>query len=490
LHIDATMDSSSTRISSTRRVPPGVCIGIGIVAALAANIGCDDDDDSFVGQSPLNPGGASGVAGAPGRAGAGNVAGAAGASGPGGTVGGVALDAGGSLDRNVFRPEEVPATAQLISRLRAPDGFAVRAFAENVGQARMLVARGDQLYVTLPEPGDVLRIADTDGDGSADERATVATGLPLVHGIAFRGEQVYLATDTQVLIASVDAQGGFSTPAVLIDDLPDGGQHPRRTLGISPDDELFISVGSSCDACEESNDEHATMLVAALDGSSRRIFASGLRNTIGFAWHPTTRALWGMDHGSDWRGDDIPPEELNAIVEGADYGWPYCYGDRRVDPVIQDPPQGTKEQYCATTSDPTLSTQAHNAPIGFTFYTGASFPDDFQGDAFIAMRGSWNRLPPAGYKVVRLVFEEGVPRRFEDFVTGFLSDDGSSTFGRPAGITVAPDGSLLFSDDTSGVIYRVSYDAADAGPAPTAPEPGPTPPPVVIPVPDAGANAG
>src|SRR5690606_13292232 len=133
----------------------------------------------------------------------------------------------------------------------------------------------------------------------ADQRVTVASGLPLVHGIVFRGDQVYLATATEVLLASVDAEGNFGAPAVIIDDLPDGGQHPRRTLGISPDDELFISVGSSCDACEESNAEHATMLVAALDGSSRSIFATGLRNTIGFGWHPATGELWGMDHGSD-----------------------------------------------------------------------------------------------------------------------------------------------------------------------------------------------
>jgi glucose/arabinose dehydrogenase len=342
----------------------------------------------------------------------------------------------------------------------------------------MLAARGDHLYVTRPDPGDVLRLTDTDADGIADEQTTVAADLPLVHGIVFRGAQVYLATATQVLLADVDASGGFARPAVIIDDLPDGGQHPRRTLGISPEDELFISVGSSCDACEESNEEHATMLRATLDGATRSIFASGLRNTIGFAWHPTTRQLWGMDHGSDWRGDDIPPEELNAIMEGGDYGWPYCYGDRRIDPVIQDPPHSTKETYCAMTRAPELWTQAHKAPIGFTFATGASFPAEYQDDAFIAMHGSWNRFPPTGYEVVRLVFDDGVPQRFEPFVTGFLSDDGSSTFGRPAGVAVASDGALLFSDDTSGVIYRVSYGASDGG----------TPPPP--PSADAGAGAG
>jgi glucose/arabinose dehydrogenase len=462
---------------------------------ITAALGCDPNEDATDVQIDTRPSEGAGTAGrgAGGTGGAsdtGDMGGASdtgGAGGTGGAAAAVERDAGSPVDRDVYRPEEVAATPELMARLRAPAGFVVRPFAEGMGQARMLVARGDHVYVTRPDPGDVVRLTDSDGDGSADARATVATGLPLVHGIAFRGDQVYLATDTQVLLADVDAAGAFGTPAVIIDDLPDGGQHPRRTLGVSPEDELFISVGSSCDACEESNEEHATMLRAALDGSTRSTFASGLRNTIGFAWHPTTLQLWGMDHGSDWRGDDIPPEELNAISEGGDYGWPYCYGQRQIDPVILDPPRGTKEQYCSTTRVPALSTQAHKAPIGFAFYSGASFPAEYQGDAFIAMRGSWNRFPPTGYEVVRLVFDDGEPQRFEPFVTGFLSEDGASTFGRPAGITPAPDGSLLFSDDTSGVIYRVSYGAADAG-AP--------PPPVATPEPpssstaDAGSDAG
>jgi glucose/arabinose dehydrogenase len=176
-----------------------------------------------------------------------------------------------------------------------------------------------------------------------------------------------------------------------------------------------------------------------------------------------------MDHGSDWRGDETPPEELNAIDDGADYGWPYCYGERRIDPVIQDPPNGTKEAYCADTSGPELTTSAHEAPIGLVFYAGTSFPSEYRDDAFIAMHGSWNRYPATGYKVVRLVFENGVPQRFEDFVTGFLIENGAATFGRPAGVTVTTEGSLLFSDDASGAIYRVSYGAssADAGPPPS-----------------------
>jgi len=348
-----------------------------------------------------------------------------------------------------------------------PPGFRVNVYAEELGQARMLATHGAFVYLTRPMQGDVIRFSDANADGVADASEVIASGLPLVHGITFRGEQVYLATDKRVLSGSVDASGNFGPLAAIISDLPDGGQHPYRTLGIGPDDQLYISVGSSCDACEENNPEHATLLVAALDGASRSVFARGLRNTIGFGWHPQTGELWGMDHGSDWRGNDLPPEELNRIEEGSDYGWPYCYGNRQIDPVIQDPPMGTKAEYCAGTSAPALVTQAHNAPIGLAFYTGMSFPPGYQGDAFVAMRGSWNRFPPTGYKVVRLRFEDGVPTGFEDFVTGFLIEDGAATFGRPAGLTVAPDGAVLFTDDTNGIVYRVSRsDTGDAGAPP------------------------
>ena len=219
---------------------------------------------------------------------------------------------------------------------------------------------------------------------------------------------------------------------------------------------LYISVGSDCDACQETNPEHATILRAALDGSTRSVFASGLRNTIGFDWHPDTAAIWGMDHGSDWRGDDTPPEELNRSTPAETTAGPIASAKRNVDPVTPEPPGTTKEVYCAATLPSILENQAHEAPIGMVFYDGASFPAEYAGDAFVALHGSWNRFPPTGYKVVRIRFDGGEPVAIEDFVTGFLIEDGAAEFGRPAGIAVAPDGSLLFTDDDNGMIYRVS----------------------------------
>jgi glucose/arabinose dehydrogenase len=351
-----------------------------------------------------------------------------------------------------------------MSLLLPPDGFEINVFARGLGNPRMLaVGRDGAVYVTRREQNDVIVLVDRDGDGRSDSTRTVLPNLKGAHGIAVNNDQLYICTDTKLYRAELRNDGSVGTPKLLIERLPDGGQHPNRTLGFGPDGMLYISVGSSCNACDESNEEHATMLRVRPDGSQRAIYARGLRNTIGFAWHPQTRELWGVDNGSDWRGDDNPPEELNRIVEGGDYGWPFCYGDRVVDRFLSAEPKGmTREQYCARTLPPALSYEAHSAPLNLVFYTAGQFPAEYRNDAFVTMRGSWNRLPPVGYKIVRIRFQNGRPERVEDFLTGFLFDEGQSYFGRPSGMAIARDGSLLISDDTNGVIYRIAYREARA----------------------------
>ncbi|MGC3984280.1 MAG: YbhB/YbcL family Raf kinase inhibitor-like protein [Pseudorhodoferax sp.] len=256
---------------------------------------------------------------------------------------------------------------------------------------------------------------------------------------------------------------------MLLGDLPDAGQHPNRTMAFGPDGMLYLSVGSTCNACNESNPENAALLRVAPDGKSRSIFASGLRNTIGFAWEPRTGALWGMDHGIDFLGDDVQPEELNRIERGRQYGWPHIWGQDGVNP--QSTPVGEigKAQWEALSTPMVLGYTAHAAPMQMLFYTGGAFPAEYQGDAFVAMRGSWNRKPASGYEIVRIRFADGQPRRFEPFVTGFLTDGGSTHIARPVGLAMARDGALLMADDANGVVYRIAYTGQGAGGSAAAP---------------------
>ncbi|HUR22100.1 MAG TPA: YbhB/YbcL family Raf kinase inhibitor-like protein, partial [Vicinamibacterales bacterium] len=211
----------------------------------------------------------------------------------------------------------------------------------------------------------------------------------------------------------------------------------------------------------ESNQENATLLRVAPDGKSRVIWANGLRNTIGFDWHPRTGELWGFDHGIDFLGDDAQPEELNHIVRGKRYGWPHVWGEGGITPWTNPPGEISKELWRELSEPMVLGYTAHAAPMQFKFYRGGSFPANYVGDAFATMRGSWNRKPASGYEIVRVHFANGAPQAIEPFVSGFLSDGGTTHFARPVGLDIAKDGSLLMADDANGVIYRVAYTGDD-----------------------------
>ena len=359
-----------------------------------------------------------------------------------------------------FSPRQLAFEKALVSRLKVPAGFQVSVFAEGVTNARVIaVAENGTVYVTQPGPGQVTMLRDGDGDGMAETRRTVATGLNGVHGIALRENTLFLITRTSVYTAAIQPGGTVGKPNEIVNNLPSGGGHVLRTAAFGPDGMLYISIGSTSNDTPEANPENATILRMRADGSGRKAYARGLRNTEAFAWHPKTRELWGMDIGSDRRGPDLPPEELNRIKEGGDYGWPWCYGKRVVDTMTAGQPTGmTKETYCARTEPMVLGYQAHSSPIQLVFYTGKQFPAEYRSDAFVTMRGSWNRRPAVGHTVVRIRYDAaGRPTGFEDFLTGFLTEDGAARFGRPAGLAQLPDGSLLVGDDSHGVIYRVAY---------------------------------
>lgn len=367
------------------------------------------------------------------------------------------------VDGAVVEPLKLPPDA---SALTVPAGYQVSVFAQDLGNARMLAVADDgTVYLTRRDEGDVQMLRDTNNDGRADFVKTVAR-RPGMHGIAIDGRTVFLVTQRDVYTAPIAADGSFGALTRIIDDLPDAGQHPNRTIAVGPDGMLYISVGSTCNACNETSPESATIVRASKDGKSRTIHASGLRNTIGFDWHPRTGQLWGLDHGIDWLGDQQQIEELNRIDPGKQYGWPYIYGMGGHNPQDEPPGKLTMADWDRMSERAILGTDAHSAPMQMAFYRGADFPASEQGNAFAAFRGSWNRSDPSGYDIRRVRFDEaGNPTAIEPFVTGYLSKTqggGWGRRGRLAGLAVARDGALLFSDDENGVIYRVAFEGSEA----------------------------
>lgn len=353
-------------------------------------------------------------------------------------------------------PQHEDFKEDMLSRLTLPSGFKAEVAAGGLGKPRMMAfADNGSLYITRRDQGDVLLLNDADGDGKFEDMKTVATKFPGVHGIAIRNGYIYLCANKEIKKAKIKPDGTLEKADTLVKNMPDGGQHPNRTIAFGPDGLLYITVGSDCNDCSESNAEHATVLQATADGK-RRIYARGLRNTIGIDWHPITKEMWGADNGGDYKGDDFPPEELNKIIDGGDYGWPLVYADKQPDATREDPPGTTKEAYAITTQSPALMLPAHTAPIDFKFLSKTTFPLDYKNDALLCLHGSWNKLKADGYKVVRIRFDNGKPVSYEDFLSGFLSKEGTSRFGRPAGIAISPKGDVYISDDENGNIYKVS----------------------------------
>jgi glucose/arabinose dehydrogenase len=349
-----------------------------------------------------------------------------------------------------------PAAAQSGPKLTVPPGFAIDVFADKVGSVRfMAIDPAGTLLVSEPSAGRVLALPDKNGDGKADSVQTVVTGLDQPHGLAFHDGALYIAETSRVQRFAYDPATMKATQPALLARLPSGGGHWTRTVVFGPDGRMYVSVGSSCNVCRESDKRRAAILRFNADGSGEQLFSTGLRNAVGLAIHPTTGALWATVNERDWRGDDLPPDYVTEVREGSVHGWPDCV-------TVRGRPQAdtsfAKAAKCDTVAPPTVEIQAHSAPIGLAFYTGTQFPEEYRGSLFVAYRGSWNRTLPTGYKIVRIRFRDGQPAGsplVEDFATGWL--EGTSAWGRPVDLVVGRDGALYLSDQGSGRIYRITH---------------------------------
>lgn len=341
-----------------------------------------------------------------------------------------------------------------LDRITLPPGFAIELFADNVDNARsMTLGPKGVLFVGTRDAGKVYAITYREGGITADKVYTIASGLQMPNGVAFRDGSLYVAEISRVIRLDNIAQRLTNPPrpVVVNKDFPDKKAHGWKFIAFGPDELLYVPVGMPCNVCEQSDVRFGTIMRMRPDGSSLEVYASGVRNTVGFDWDPLTRDLWFTENGRDWMGDNQPPDELNhAPKKGMDFGFPYCHGG-----TIPDPKYGKKKP-CSAFAPPAINLGPHVAALGMRFYTGKSFPEQYRNRVFIAEHGSWNRSTPIGYRITMVTLDTSRKAvKYEVFAEGWLQD--GKVWGRPVDVIVMPDGALLVSDDKAGVIYRISH---------------------------------
>ncbi len=348
--------------------------------------------------------------------------------------------------------------------LKLAPGWAISIFAQGLDGARVLALDpAGNLLVSLTRQGRVVALPDKAQRGVAEQVVSVLQGLDRPHGLAFGPEKaprLYVAETREVSAYDYDPATLQAANKQKIIDLPPGGRHFTRTLLFLPppqEQQLLISVGSDCNVCVEKDWRYAKILETDTDGTRLETYASGLRNAVFLALHPVTKHVWVTEMGRDWLGDDLPPDEINIIMKGADYGWPWCYG-RRVHDRDFDP-SGSHQDFCKDTVPPFIDVPAHSSPLGLAFFP-AEWPPEYRYHLLVAYHGSWNRTVPRGYKVVRYRLDKaGNYLGEEDFITGWLTPEG--VLGRPVDILIKDNGEIFISDDKAGVVYRVVYEKYD-----------------------------
>lgn len=343
-----------------------------------------------------------------------------------------------------------------LEQIRLPSGFSISVYATDVPNARgMVLGTGGTLFVGSKQEGRLYAVVHEGGNQRATRVYTIASGLHMPVGVAFKDGSLYASSVDRILRFDNIEQRLTDppTPVVVTDRLPKETSHGWKYLGFGPDNKLYVAVGVPCNICEPEADRFGLIARMNQDGSGYEIVARGIRNSVGFDWDPVTHHLWFTDNGRDWMGDNEPPDELNhASSTGLHFGYPYCHGGS-----IADPKYG-KDQPCDRFTAPALNLGPHVAALGMRFYTGTMFPPEYQGRIFIAEHGSWNRSEKIGYRISLASQDQQGQWRYSIFAHGWLQ--GSDAWGRPADVLVMPDGALLVSDDQAGVIYRISYQTA------------------------------
>jgi glucose/arabinose dehydrogenase len=337
--------------------------------------------------------------------------------------------------------------------IKLPPGFSIAVYSAAVPGARsMAIGANGTLFVGSRSEGKVYALVDRNGDHKADEVIIIASGLKSPNGVAFRNGALYVAEISRVIrFDNIEERlRNPPEPVKVNNSFPDRSHHGWKFIRFGPDGRLYVPVGAPCNVCEEKDPRFATIMRMFPDGSKLEIFARGVRNTVGFDWHPRTGELWFTDNGRDWMGDDQPPDELNrAPTAGLHFGFPYRHGRN-----LADPEYGKRRRH-EEFVPPEMELGPHVASLGMRFYTGSMFPENYRDQIFIAEHGSWNRSTPIGYRITLVRLRENRTVSYETFAQGWLQQ--GSAWGRPVDLQVLPDGSLLVSDDKAGAIYRISY---------------------------------
>lgn len=347
------------------------------------------------------------------------------------------------------------------AKLNVPQGFKVNVYAEgDFSNPRwMTLAPNGDVFVSDAGANKIIILRDKNGDGAVDERYTFTENLSQPFGMAFNGDYFYVAnTDSVVRFKYKTGQTKAESDPEKLIALTEGGynQHWTRNIIFSPDGKkLYVSIGSSSNASPEKDERRAAISEYNPDGSGYRLYASGIRNPIGLAWNPVTKELWTAANERDGLGDNLVPDFVTSVRDGAFYGFPWAYIGQNEEPRLK----GQNPDAIKKAVAPDVLVQAHSAALGLAFYSGKMFPQEYQNDAFIALHGSWNRDKLTGYKIIRVRMKDGKPiGGYDDFLTGWLPDENSQeVWGRPVGLLVNTDGSLLICDDAANKIWRVSY---------------------------------